>query len=162
MFFPGSCDSTCGFLYSGSASFVPGHTAPVPNAACFRQRHILPHSHQAAHFHCCGWAELIKVSFCETGVSVEGDTIGERSLRRALNQYIAHFHRERNHQGKGNVLLFPEPTHSASPGSRGVQETFGGSASLLSPRRMSSLTVRGGLDAEWRKLLISVDLYSPP
>jgi transposase InsO family protein len=32
---------------------------------------------------------------------------GEASLRRALTQYMAHFHHERNHQGKGNVLLFP-------------------------------------------------------
>ena len=33
---------------------------------------------------------------------------GEGSLRRALGEYLAHFHGERNHQGKGNVLLFPE------------------------------------------------------
>src|SRR5438874_5899160 len=32
---------------------------------------------------------------------------GEGSLRRALTQYMAHFHHERHHQGKGNVLLFP-------------------------------------------------------
>src|SRR6195256_996491 len=32
---------------------------------------------------------------------------GERSLRRALSDYVDHFHAERNHQGKGNVLLFP-------------------------------------------------------
>jgi putative transposase len=32
---------------------------------------------------------------------------GERSLRRALSEYVEHFHAERNHQGKGNVLLFP-------------------------------------------------------
>jgi transposase InsO family protein len=32
---------------------------------------------------------------------------GEGSLRHALTQYVAHFHRERNHQGKGNVRLFP-------------------------------------------------------
>ena len=35
--------------------------------------------------------------------------VGEGSLRRALNEYLAHFHSERNHQGKGNVLLFAEP-----------------------------------------------------
>src|SRR5215813_11610298 len=33
--------------------------------------------------------------------------LGERSLRRALNEYVEHYHAERNHQGKGNVLLFP-------------------------------------------------------
>jgi transposase InsO family protein len=32
---------------------------------------------------------------------------GEASLRHALSQYVAHFHHERNHQGKGNALLFP-------------------------------------------------------
>ena len=34
---------------------------------------------------------------------------GEASLRRALNEYLEHFHFERNHQGKGNLLLFPSP-----------------------------------------------------
>jgi transposase InsO family protein len=32
---------------------------------------------------------------------------GERSLRHVLNEYVDHYHQERNHQGKGNVLLFP-------------------------------------------------------
>lgn len=32
---------------------------------------------------------------------------GEAALCRALNEYLAHYHHERNHQGKGNVLLFP-------------------------------------------------------
>jgi transposase InsO family protein len=32
---------------------------------------------------------------------------GEASLRRVLREYVTHFHEERNHQGKGNVLLFP-------------------------------------------------------
>ena len=32
---------------------------------------------------------------------------GEASLRRALTQFIDHYHAERNHQGKRNVLLFP-------------------------------------------------------
>jgi putative transposase len=35
---------------------------------------------------------------------------GERSLRRALGEYVEHYHVERNHQGKGNVLLFPRDT----------------------------------------------------
>ena len=32
---------------------------------------------------------------------------GKRSLLRALSNYVDHFHAERNHQGKGNVLLLP-------------------------------------------------------
>ena len=34
---------------------------------------------------------------------------GERSLRRAVTEFVCHFHSERNHQGKGNALLFPAP-----------------------------------------------------
>ena len=34
---------------------------------------------------------------------------GEVSLKRALAEFVAHYHRERNHQGKGNLLLFPKP-----------------------------------------------------
>ncbi len=33
--------------------------------------------------------------------------LGEGSLRRAVGEYVTHFLEERNHQGKGNVLLFP-------------------------------------------------------
>ena len=32
---------------------------------------------------------------------------GERPLSRALAEFTAHYHYERNHQGKGNELLFP-------------------------------------------------------
>ena len=32
---------------------------------------------------------------------------GEASLRHALHEYVEHYHHERNHQGKGNVRLFP-------------------------------------------------------
>jgi hypothetical protein len=31
---------------------------------------------------------------------------GEGSLRCVLNEYVDHYHHERNHQGKGNVLSF--------------------------------------------------------
>ena len=44
--------------------------------------------------------------------------LGEGSLRRALRHYEAHYHEERNHQGKNNALLFPLPT----PAVRGEQE----------------------------------------
>src|SRR5262245_478550 len=36
--------------------------------------------------------------------------LGECSLRRALNEYVEYYHAERNHQRKGNVLLFPHDT----------------------------------------------------
>jgi len=37
---------------------------------------------------------------------------GETSLRRALREYLIHYHAERNHQGKDNGLLFPAATKS--------------------------------------------------
>src|SRR5258707_5952186 len=34
---------------------------------------------------------------------------GEASLWHVLSNYAHHFHNERNHQGKANVILFPAP-----------------------------------------------------
>ena len=51
---------------------------------------------------------------------------GERSLRRALSEYVEHFHAERNHQGKGNVLLFPRGTNIRRDGSVQCRERLGG------------------------------------
>ena len=52
---------------------------------------------------------------------------GERSLRRALQAYLAHYHGERNHQGRGNVLLFPSVTKTpAGEGPVQCRERLGG------------------------------------
>jgi transposase InsO family protein len=53
---------------------------------------------------------------------------GEASLRRALNEYLVHYHRERNHQGRGNVLLFPMSRQSAASTDRSIRcrERLGG------------------------------------
>ena len=53
---------------------------------------------------------------------------GEASLRRALADFLDHYHLERNHQGKGNTLLFPsEKTAQQRPHSRvRYRERLGG------------------------------------
>jgi putative transposase len=51
---------------------------------------------------------------------------GERSLRRALNEYVEHFHVERNHRGKGNVLLFPRRANTRRDGHVQCRERLGG------------------------------------
>ena len=53
---------------------------------------------------------------------------GEQSLRRSLREYLAHYHAERNHQGKDNVLLFPAATKAINrvDGSIGCKERLGG------------------------------------
>jgi putative transposase len=42
---------------------------------------------------------------------------GERSLCHVLSEYLAHYHAERPHQGKGNIILFPstqaKPDHDS-------------------------------------------------
>jgi hypothetical protein len=34
---------------------------------------------------------------------------GEGSLRKAIHEFIGHYHYERNHQGLGNRLIIQEP-----------------------------------------------------
>ena len=54
--------------------------------------------------------------------------LGERSLQRALTEFVAHYHGERNHQGKSNALLFPAPAPLKPGCRRGIccRERLGG------------------------------------
>ena len=48
---------------------------------------------------------------------IQGLLIGcERSLRLALSEYVAHYHAERNHQGKNDALLYPRDTQTRQAG----------------------------------------------
>jgi len=52
---------------------------------------------------------------------------GESSLRRALQQYLLHYHEERNHQGKENRILFPFQTKARrKDGALQCRERLGG------------------------------------
>jgi putative transposase len=52
---------------------------------------------------------------------------GETSLRRALSDFLSHYHVERPHQGKGNVILFPNHTaNAARAGPVQCRERLGG------------------------------------
>src|SRR6201987_2108271 len=50
---------------------------------------------------------------------------GERSLR-AIREYVAHYHTERNHQGKSNVLLFPQVAETRCDKAVDCRERLGG------------------------------------
>jgi len=41
---------------------------------------------------------------------------GESSLRTAIQNFTAHYHSERNHQGLGNLLIQPDPDHLINTG----------------------------------------------
>jgi hypothetical protein len=52
---------------------------------------------------------------------------GEQVLWHVLNHYISHYHQERPHQGKGNILLFPSARVNQGPeGSIQCRERLGG------------------------------------
>jgi putative transposase len=51
---------------------------------------------------------------------------GERSLRRALCEYVEHYHTERNHPGKDNVLLVSRNTEIHREGAVQCRERLGG------------------------------------
>jgi transposase InsO family protein len=46
---------------------------------------------------------------------------GEAGLRRALREFVAHYHEERNHQGKGNLLLCPSAELSSLAGGHAIE-----------------------------------------
>ena len=54
--------------------------------------------------HCERWIRSVKTELLSKMI-----LFGESSLRHCLENYVNHFHAERNHQGKGNVILFPAP-----------------------------------------------------
>jgi putative transposase len=61
----------------------------------------------------------------ETGVPVEADPI--RWDIKVLTDYLTHYHAERNHQGKHNLLLFPARADISPPANRIVgKQRLGG------------------------------------
>ena len=53
---------------------------------------------------------------------------GEKSLRRVVSDFLEHYHQERNHQGQGNLLLFPvcAPRTLGAQGAVRCRERLGG------------------------------------
>jgi len=51
---------------------------------------------------------------------------GEKQLRRAIEQFIAHYHAERNHQGLGNQLIQPGESVGKAEGEILCSERLGG------------------------------------
>src|SRR5881296_3562687 len=72
---------------------------------------VLPPRSPNLNAHCERFVRSIKEEALEQMVM-----LGERSLYYAIQQYLAHYHTERNHQGLANHLIAPEPalaSHSA-------------------------------------------------
>jgi len=52
--------------------------------------------------------------------------IGQASLRRAVAEYMEHYHRERNHQGIHNRLIYAPGVVAANDGEIHRRERLGG------------------------------------
>jgi putative transposase len=51
---------------------------------------------------------------------------GEDSLRRAIQEFVMHYHQERNHQGLGNRLIMEEESCAGSSGVIQRRQRLGG------------------------------------
>jgi putative transposase len=51
---------------------------------------------------------------------------GEDSLRRAIQEFVMHYHHERNHQGLGNRLIMEEESCAGSSGVIQRRQRLGG------------------------------------
>ena len=52
--------------------------------------------------------------------------LGGNHLRRTIDEYVAHYHAERNHQGIGNRLIESSEDRPANPGSVLLRTRLGG------------------------------------
>jgi len=86
------------------------------------ERVVLPPRSPNLHAYAERWVRSVKEE-CLSRLIL----FGEASLRHALTQYVGHFHHERNHQGKGNLLLLPAVSpDTASQGPLHCRERLGG------------------------------------
>jgi transposase InsO family protein len=51
---------------------------------------------------------------------------GEDALRKSVQEFSAHYHLERNHQGLGNRLILPDSAHVGTTGKIQRRERLGG------------------------------------
>jgi putative transposase len=93
------CASFRSALASGGVKTIP-LPAKSPNLNAFAER----------------WVRSVKQE-CLSKVIL----FGEGPLSRVLTEYSRHYHSERNHQGKGNRLLFPHVTEKPHPLHRSIE-----------------------------------------
>jgi putative transposase len=84
---------------------------------------LLPPRSPNLNAYCERWIESVRAELLSRLI-----LFGERLLRHRMENYIAHFHAERNHQGKGNIVLFPAPADRVgeTSGTIRMRERLGG------------------------------------
>ena len=72
---------------------------------------------------------------------------GERRLLRALDEFVAHYHGERNHRGLGNALIVPQVDASCGHRVRCLSDGAGSCATTTTPLEKRGLSFRTSLSA---------------
>jgi putative transposase len=85
---------------TATPSSVPHFTSLIDEAGV--ERVVLPPRSPNLNAYAERWVRSVKEECLARMI-----LCGEASLRHALTHYVEHLHHERNHQGQGNVLLFP-------------------------------------------------------
>jgi putative transposase len=110
----------CYLIHDRAAKFCPALQRTLDEAGV--KRVVLPARSPNLNAYAERWVKSVKEE-CLTRLIL----FGERALWQALAQYDAHYHHERNHQGKGNVLLMPVSNHGGRRDGRiNCQERLGG------------------------------------
>jgi putative transposase len=101
----------CGFLSPGQSLI---HDRDAKFCAAFRRtideagvrRVVLPPRSPNLNAYAERWVRSVREEYLSRLI-----LFGERSLHSALSEYGSHYHRERPHQGKSNVVLMPAADH---------------------------------------------------
>jgi putative transposase len=106
-------------IHDRDTKFTPAFDA-LRKASGVALSHLPPQSPNL-NAHCERFVRSIKEDALEQMVM-----LGERALYHAIQQYLAHYHHERNHQGLANQLISPEPDLRSHSGQVRRRERLGG------------------------------------
>jgi len=107
-------------IHDRDTKFCPAFQHLIDDAGV--ERVVLPPQSPNLNAYAERWVRSVKEE-CLSRVIL----FGEDSLRHVLNEYVDHYHQERNHQGKGNVLLFPRSSPAGeNDGTIQCRERLGG------------------------------------
>ena len=79
---------------------------------------------------------------------------GEDALRTAVREFVAHYHGERNHQGIGNLLIFPDPSLTDRDADRSDAEAASAECSTTMTGRLDNSSHSSFLDITGRPSMV--------
>ena len=96
-------------------------TSPAPPAATGVKSVTLPPRSPNLNAYAERFVRTIQESYLDRLI-----LFGEGSLRKAIHEFVAHYHLERNHQGWGNRLIVPREPQVETSGAIRRRQRLGG------------------------------------